>query len=211
MKKKKGYNKILIFVVVLIIIIALVIGFVILNSHKKENNNNNNNNIQPAVENSASNNSTNENNNLPNENVVNNTEVPVITAGENVSFGKLLVITIRAGNPQYKANQDVKILYTIQNTGNTTLNIPQNVINRIEIKNSGGKVIDYSGTGAGIIFINDSYSILPGQKISGSFTIGASDYDFFTNGNVANGYYDSIDLYLGNTRSNIVVLRFIQK
>ena len=48
------------------------------------------------------------------------------------------------------------------------------------------------------------------EKIKGSFVIKSTDYDFFTNGNLVNGYYNSIYAYVGDSNSNIVVIRFVK-
>lgn len=192
MKKKPASNKILVSVFILIAVIVIVVGFLVLSSPKKESvNNETNNNTNEEI------------------NGENNTVIPPVTS-VNVSFGKSLRFTIKAANPQYKSTQDITIQYTLENTGNETLSISPDISNGIELKNSGGKIVDYTGNDNGVKVLIDSYSIDAGQKKTGSFIIKSNSYNLLTNGDPSNGYYNTLTAYIGDVNSNRLILRIMK-
>ena len=147
------------------------------------------------------------------EPVINNTNPPVnppVNAGVNISFNKSLKFTIKAANPQYRQGQDITILYTLENTGNEILSISPNVVNGIGVKNSGGRILDYTGNNSGVKVLTDTFDINPLQKKTGSFIIKGNDYDLLSNGNPTDGYYNTVTAYIGDVNSNRLILRIIK-
>jgi len=200
--KKKGEinNRELIFVIIVVVII-LIVGFVIFSI----------NNSTPD-ENDDSGNAVNESSDEVNEpiEVINQTietiEPPPVI---DMSFGDSLRFAIKASNPQYKKEQDITIQYTLENKGNETVTIPLDVANGIEIKNSAGNILDYSGSEGGVMILTESQSIEAGKIMSGSFIIPGDDYDLTTIGSAADGYYNSVIAHIGDVDSNKVIVRII--
>lgn len=148
--------------------------------------------------------------NLPIINDTNNTIIPPTTTEVNISFNNSLKLFIKASNPQYKKGQDITIQYTLENTKNETLVIPLDVSNGIKIKNPGGKILDYIGSDGGVKVIIESLTLGPGKKVTGNFIIKGDDYDFFTIGNSADGYFNTISAYVGDVESNRIIPRFLK-
>jgi len=195
MKNKSLIYKTWLFWVVIIVVIIFIISLIIfIGNSKNPMVNNTSPQINPPAE----------------EPIINNTIPLVITSNKNLTLGKSLKLTIKAANPQYRQGLDIIILYTLENTGNGTISITSDVINGIVVKNSGNRIIDYTGNSSSVKVLTDSYSIDAGQKKTGSFIIKSNDYNFFTNGNQNDGYYNSVYVYVGDVNSNIVVMRFIK-
>jgi hypothetical protein len=203
MKKKGLIFKKWWFWVIVILVIGLVAGLIIINSPKI--------NIPPVIPPVSPPISPPViNNTVPNNTSPPPVIPPVVTPGTNVSFGKNLRLTIKAANPQYKSGQDVTLLYTLENTGNKTISITPDVVNGVKVKNPGGKTLDYNGTSGGVKVITESFTLEVGKKSSGSITIKAGDYDFFTIGNNADGYFNTISAYVGDVESNRIIPRFLK-
>jgi hypothetical protein len=131
------------------------------------------------------------------------------TTNTNVELSKSLRFTIKPANPQFKKGQDITILYTIENIDNKTIILTPVIESGVEVKNAGNKVINYSGSGSNVRIITDSLGIESGKRESGNFVIKSDDYNFYSNGDIGNGYYNTITAYIGTLKSNRVIVRFI--
>ncbi len=118
-------------------------------------------------------------------------------------------LTIKAPNPQYKSNQDISISYTIENTDNKTITIPKETSSGIEIKNSAGKTIEYAGSEPGIFLIKESAILNLSRKMNSNFVIQGSDYDLLQGGS-SDGSYPVVTAFVGEVRSNRVILRIVK-
>lgn len=179
----KKENNIIIFVII-ILIIALIIGVVFINYDKK---------VTPETNDSA---------------WVSDSSDTIT----NISlFNENIKLTIKAKNPQYYSGQDILILYDIVNMDNKSINIPGDVYNGIEIKDAGNRIVNYTGSDGKIIFIKDSITLLPLGKINSNFSIGWNDYNFLQLGSPGEGYYNTINAYIEDIRSNTIVIRIFKR
>ena len=124
-----------------------------------------------------------------------------------IHLNKSLKLIIRAPNPQFNSGQDMKFLYSIENIDNKSITISSDVNNGIELKNSAGKVLEYTGTGNGIKLIKESITIKPGEKINSEFIVGGNNYNLITIGSLGDGYYNTIIASIGDVHSNKIILR----
>jgi hypothetical protein len=138
--------------------------------------------------------------------VINNTNPPTPTTP--ATEGKFK-IEIKLKNPTFKIGQDIPIYYTITNSDNKAITI-SNTNTGIQVKNPGGIKLNYNGTGSGIPVLTEPLTLGVGNKSSGSVIIKGNDYNFFTIGNNADGYFDSISVYIGDTWSNVIIPRFLK-
>jgi len=194
------------FWLVIVVIVIFVVSLIIYTRNNNTPVNNNPPQVNPPSEEPVVNNTPNSTITPPSPPV----NPPIVTPGNNEKFGNTLTLSIKAANPQHRIGQDIKILYTIENTGNKSVSISPDVVEGVVVRNSGNRIIEYSGNNSGVKVLNETLNIDAGQKITGSFIIKSNDYDFFTNGNLANGYYDSVYSYISDVNSNIINLRFIK-
>ena len=188
--KNSVYKKWWFWLVIALIIILIIIGaFVIYN--KK----------QPII-NNLNNNQENETDKVLNET---NNNITILLYNETGNFK----LTIKASNPQYKVGQDIPIKYTIENIDNKTIAIPKDISNGIEIKDAGGRKVEYTGEG-NLFFINDSFAIDPNKSASSEFTINGEDYELTKIGSAGEGYYNSLNFYIGEVKSNTIILRIVK-
>lgn len=146
--------------------------------------------------------------------VVNNSDNPAFKYPDTneptvVNISGNFKINLKTKNPQYKEGNSVFFIYEIQNLDNKTLNIPKNIVNGIDIKDSVGTPAESYASSDELVILKEDINVLPLQKTSAEFSIISSDFGL-TGLNPAEGSYYAVDIYIGNVKSNKAMVRILK-